>query len=189
MAARHDEKPTALTAARRREATKRGPQSIGRRSGLTPRIRQAIDHLVFGVEGEPGAIVRMQDAAESVGLTCRALRAAWNKPAVEAYYQRQVASLRNGERAASIRKMMQIRDDETAMKSPAGMKVALDASKALAFDTPNTTVNVNHGTVININGEQERAGYVIDLTPYDDEIAEPAPLPPARPAYVEIDDE
>jgi hypothetical protein len=177
MAVRHDAKPTALTAARRREASKRGLQSSGRGSGLTPRIKQAIEHLVFGVDGEPGAIVRMQDAAESVGLTCRALRAAMLKPAVEAHYNRQMAAMRNGERAASIRKMVAIRDDAGAMKTPAGMKVVLDASKALAFDTPASTISVNVGVGLTVGGE--KPGYVIDLSSFPAE--EHPTLPAAQP--------
>jgi hypothetical protein len=178
MPTRHDNDPKALLAARRREVAKSAGKTTGRGSGLTPRIRQALDHLVFGVDGNPGAIVRMQDAATSAGLTCRALRAAMLKPAVESYYNRQMAAMRNGERAASIRKMVEIRDDAAMAKSPAGRKQQLDAAKALAFDTPATTINVNNGTIVNIDGIHEKAGYVIDLTPPSHRLEQQPP--PAR---------
>lgn len=160
MATRHDADPQALIAARQREAVKPGRQKLaGRGSGLTPRVKQAIEFLVFG--DDSGETLRLDDAADKAGITGRTLRAALLKPAVDAFYSRQVAAYRNGERAASFRKIVEIRDDPLLGKSPAGMKVALDAAKTMAFDPPGQSqVNVQVNNNVTVT-----PGYVIDLSP------------------------
>ncbi|MFP5078616.1 hypothetical protein ACLE20_15025 [Rhizobium sp. YIM 134829] len=160
MAANHSTSPKALTAARRREAAKPGrDKMIGRGSGLTPRVRQAIDRLVFGDETDRTAVIRLGDAAASVGITSRALRAAMLKPAVDSYYQQQMVALRNGERAASIRTIAEIRDDPALKGNAAGATARLKAATALAFDPPGAPqVNVQLNTMTQVT-----PGYVIDL--------------------------
>lgn len=162
MATRHDYDPKALTAARRRELTKPGRvKTSGRGSGLTPRIKKAIEALVHGLEPDRALPVTIEQAAESAGITARALRTARLKPAVETYYQQQMAALRNGERPASLRTIAAIRDNQTLRKNAAGMKVVLDASKTLAFDPPGqSSINVSVG--VGVTGATP--GYVIDLS-------------------------
>lgn len=163
MAVRHDADPKALIAAKKRETSKRGRHKpSGRGSGLTPSVKEAIELLIFGKEGEPGAVLRLEDAAGAAGISGRALRAAMLKPAVEQFYQQQLAALRNGERAASIRTIAQIRDDAKLKETAAGQNVRLKAADTLAFDRPGTQIQVN--TQVNVNGQAVTPGYVIDLS-------------------------
>ncbi len=118
--------------------------------------------LVFGKDGEPTAIIRMKDAADAVGISSRALRAALLKPSVDAYYQQQVVALRNGERAASIRTIAEIRDDPAMKATAAGQTVRLKAADSLAFDRPGQQIINN--TQIN-NNLSVTPGYVLDLRP------------------------
>lgn len=162
MATRHDYDPKALTAARRRELTKPGRvKTSGRGSGLTPRIKKAIEALVHGLEPDRALPVTIEQAAESAGITSRALRTARLKPAVEAYYQQQMAALRNGLKPASLRVIEAIRDDPALKSNAAGAKVRLDAAKTLAFDPPGqSNINVNVGVGVGAT----TPGYVIDLS-------------------------
>ncbi|MGO7424922.1 hypothetical protein ACCT09_35240, partial [Rhizobium ruizarguesonis] len=90
-----------------------------------------------------------------------------------------LAALRNGERAASIRTIAQIRDDTALKATAAGQNVRLKAADTLAFDRPetqvnvqvNNTVNVTPGYVIRIGGSKGRSPPAIDATPVDDEVA------------------
>jgi hypothetical protein len=184
MAVRHDNSPTALVAAKAREASKRGRhKQSGRGSGLTPTVMTAIELLIFGKKDDPGAILKLEDAANAAGISGRALRAALLKPAVEHFYQKQLAALRNGERAASIRTIAQIRDDTALKATAAGQNVRLKAADTLAFDRPetqvnvqvNNTVNVTPGYVIRIGGSKGRSPPTIDATPVDDETASTIP--------------
>lgn len=168
MAVRHDNSPIALQAAKLREAAKPGRhKQTGRGSGLTPAVKTAIETLIFGKEGDPHSPVSQADAAAVAGISPRALKAAMLKPAAMQFYQQQLAALRNGERAASIRTIVQIRDDTTLKSTAAGQNVRLKAADTLAFDRP-SEITVNHNTQIN-NTLNVTPGYVIDLTPDDDE--------------------
>lgn len=160
MAARHDLSPTALTAARRRKLAQ--PKTSGRGSGLTPRVKKAVELFVFGFEDDKTASVSIASAAEASGLTDRALRAAWHKPAVQAYYQQQMAMLRNGEKPASIRTIAAIRDDTGLKSTAAGQRVRLDAAKAFVQDDLAAPATTN----IMINNTIETPGYVIDLSEF-----------------------
>ncbi len=190
MAARHDADPKALMAARRREAAKPGRQKTsGRGSGLTPKVRKAIEALVFDDSLAPAT--RLKEAAERIGIGVSSLRAAMLKPAVDAYYRQQLALYRNGERAQSLRTLAEIRDDPRLKGSAAGATAQIKAAERLAFDQTGQAVNVNVGVDVNV----ATPGYVIDLTEPDrpkviehrtDEIVVPAeevfefPPPPMR---------
>lgn len=156
MATRHDKSPTALATTRHRQAManrKRG-------TGVTPRIRKAVETLVFGFEGmPPSEAVTMTAAAKHVGLSPRAFRMAFTKPAVMALFQEQINLLRTGERVANIRAAIEIRDDPTLKQSPAGQKVRLNAAKQLDADlekrpdAPAVNINVRSpGIVIRLKG-------------------------------------
>ncbi|RVL05655.1 hypothetical protein [Sinorhizobium meliloti] len=163
MSARHDVDPKAMIAARRREATKPGREKkSGRGSGLTPRIKKAMELMVFGRPGDPRSNVSVDDAAAEVGLRPRAVREAMLKPAIMAYHQELVVAMRRGERATSFRVMAAIRDDATLRPTASGQKVQLEAAKALAYEPANHAIQVN--TQVNVNGQAVTPGYVIDLT-------------------------
>lgn len=191
MPTRHDYDPTALTAARRREAAKRSGKQTGRGSGLTPRVKLAIDLLVFGDESDLTAVMRLPDASARAQLTPRALRAAMLKPAVDAYYQRQMVALRNGERAASIRTIAAIRDDATLKGNAAGATARLKAAASLAFDPPgaaqvsvqvNTNTTVTPGYMIRLVRDNHIVEHDVDDLPISGGsgrlAAAPHPLPP-----------
>lgn len=163
MATRHDHDPKALTTARRRELSKPGrTKPSGRGSGLTPRVKRAIEILVHGLDEDRAAPVTLEAAAERAGITDRALRAARLKPAVETYFQQQMAAMRNGERPASIRAIAAIRDDTALKSNAAGARVRLEAAKTLAFDPPGQQVNVQVNNTVSVT-----PGYVLDLRPDD----------------------
>lgn len=167
MAIRHDYDPKALTAARQREAAKRdGKKLTGRGSGLTPRVRKAIEFLVHGFDEDRSLPVRLEDAANRAGISARAFRRARNLPAVDTYYQQEMTALRNGERPTSLRVIAGIRDDTALKATAAGNKVRLDAAKSLAFDQPGQQVNVNVGVGLSL----ETPGYVIRLNRKDTNI-------------------
>jgi hypothetical protein len=186
MAVRHDSSPNALSAARRREAKK--PMS-GRGSGLTPRIKKAIEAYAHGIDADGNLLDSQEDVAAAAGISARALRAALLKPAVMAYYRDQCVLFREMKRAPALRVIAEMLDDATLKASPAGQKVRLTAAERIAFDTPNTSVNVNVGVGVSVNGE--KAGYVIDLTPSRERTEQPAPqvieAEPA-PAWRELGD-
>jgi len=162
MAVRHDADPKALIAARKREAMKPGRGlSEGRGSGLTPRIRKAVEFLVFGRPDDRGTNVTVDEAAAEVGLRPRAVREALLKPAVVQYHQQMVTALRNGEKAASFRAIADIRDDAKLKDTAAGQKVRLDAARTLAYEPVGNQIQVN--TQVNVNGRTVTPGYVIDL--------------------------
>ncbi len=162
MAVRHDADPKALMAARRREAAKPGRQkSSGRGSGLTPKVRKAIEALVFDDSLAPAT--RLKEAAERIGIGVSSLRTAMLKPAVDAYYRQQLALYRNGERAQSLRTLAEIRDDPRLKGSAAGATAQIKAAERLAFDQPGQAVNVNVGVDVSVT----TPGYVIDLTEPD----------------------
>ena len=163
MAPRHDASPKALIAAREREAAKPGRNKMsGRGSGLTPRIRQAVELMVYGRPDDSRARVTLKEAAETVGMTERTLKAAVLKPAVMVYHQKIYEAMRTGEKPASVRVIAAIRDDPTLRSSAAGQKVQLDAAKSLAYEPLAHQVQVN--TQVNIDGRSVTPGYVIDLS-------------------------
>lgn len=169
MAVRHDYDPKALMAARKREAAKPGRQKLsGRGSGLTPRIKKAIELMVFGRDEDRRASVTAEEAAAQVGLKTRSLVEALRKPAVIRYHQEMYAALRAGEKPTSVRVIAAIRDDESLRSTAAGQKVQLDAAKALAYEPVGHEIQVN--TQVNVNGHVVTPGYVLDLTPDEFEV-------------------
>ncbi len=149
--------------ARQREAMKPGREKLsGRGSGLTPRIRQAVELMVYGRPDDSRARVTLKDAAETVGMTERTLKAAVLKPAVMAYHHKIYEAMRAGEKPASVRVIAAIRDDATLRGTAAGQKVQLDAAKALAYEPLSHAVQIN--TQVNIDGRSVTPGYVIDLS-------------------------
>lgn len=161
MATRIDTDPRALALARARRRPKKG-------TGLTRRVKAAIDALVFEGQGIEGAA-----AAGSIGT--RALRAALLKPHVLSYYREQIAALREGERAANIRTAVEIRDSALLRKSAAGMKVRLAAAAQLDADLIDNRGGINIGVNVGVN--VETPGYVIRLERKAD-----------RPQVIEHDD-
>lgn len=158
MAARHDASPDALIEARTREAAKPGrAKSVGRGSGLTRRVREAIDLLVFGTNLEPKN--RLEQAAESAGISARSLRAAMLKPSVDTYYKRQLHAYREGLKAVALNTVEDVMTDPKLMGNAAGAKVRVDAAKLALNENAGSGVNVHVNTQVNVT-----PGYVIDLT-------------------------
>jgi len=155
MAVRHDADPKALMAARAREAI-RPRRATG---GLTPRIRKAIELMVFG--HDDGKVITSGDeAARAVGLKSgRALREAMVKPAVEAFYRQQLVAKRNGLKAIGLGVIHDVMTNEDLRKTPAGNKTRVDAAKVVLVDPVGVQVN----TQVNVNGQTVTPGYVIDL--------------------------
>jgi hypothetical protein len=158
MATRHDGDPKALLAARRREAAKPGRQKVsGRGSGLTPRVRKAVEAIVYGVDG---AEISTQKAAAAVaGLSIEALRAALKKPAVLAHYRESVRMRQEMLKARSVDTIEGIMTDAKLMDTPAGAKVRLDAAKSVLQEPASSQTNIQ----VNVDGRQVTPGYVIRI--------------------------
>lgn len=158
MAVRHDADPKALIAARKREAAKPGrTKKAGRGSGLTPRVRQAIDFLIFG-DDNGRIFITDRDAADAAGLSVRSLRAALLKPTVEAYHRQQLVAKRNGLKALGLNTIEAVMTDPELKKTAAGAKVRVDAAKVVLVDPTGTQVNVQVNSSLAVT-----PGYVIDL--------------------------
>ncbi|TAX77537.1 hypothetical protein ELI00_15525 [Rhizobium ruizarguesonis] len=137
--------------------------------------------MVFGRPGEGAVNVTGRQAAAEVGLSWRTVREALEKPAVKAYFLQMYDTLRNAEKPASVRRMVDIRDDDNLKTTAAGRTVQLKAAQALAYEPTghqvhvntliNNTLNVTPGYVIRIGGSKGRSPPTIDANPIDDEIA------------------
>ncbi|WP_412063757.1 hypothetical protein [Rhizobium sp. SYY.PMSO] len=159
MAARHDADPKALLAARRREAAKPGRQKTsGRGSGVTPKVRRAIEAIVYGVDGAD--ISTMKEAAAAAGLSDKALRDAFKKPSVLAYYRDSVGTRQEMLKARSVDTIEGIMVDKKLMDTPAGAKVRLDAAKSVLHEPASSQTNIQ----VNVDGRHVTPGYVIDLS-------------------------
>jgi hypothetical protein len=129
MGNRHDNDPRALLKARQR-ALKGYVPGRQKGSGLTKRIRAAVEACVWGLPGHPiDELVSFEAAAAAAGLTARALRAAWKKPAVAAFYRDEYRAMREGQRPANIRALAAIRDDPGLKGSAAGARARVAAAK------------------------------------------------------------
>lgn len=181
MSTRHDVSPRALTAARRKSKPRSTMSKKG--LGLTPRVRQALEALVFGIDGLPAdKPVTLKLASESANLTPRALREALRKPAVLAFYREQVNLLRAGEHAANLRTAIEIRDDKQLTDSAAGQRVRLLAAQQidLPMEDRSQSNSVSVGVAVNVTTPgyvidtrgASRGDQAIDVTPLDDTFSE-----------------
>lgn len=157
MATRHDASPDALIAARQREALKPGRQKpSGRGSGLTPKVRKAIEILISADDLNPKNM--NDDAAERAGISGRALKAALQKPSVRRFMNEQIEIYREGLKAVAVRTIGDVMTDPMLKTSAAGARVRLDAAKTALIDHPGSAANLHVNTQINVT-----PGYVIDL--------------------------
>ncbi|PZO80533.1 MAG: hypothetical protein DI629_07275 [Mesorhizobium amorphae] len=154
-------------------ATKPSKKAIG----LTPRVKQAIEALVWGFDGMcPDTVITMEVAAKHANISPRSLRAAWQKPSVQAFHQQQVRALRTGQGAQNVRTLMEIRDDPSLKGNAAGARARVAAVTALETDPDaRNGVEVNVNTSVNV--AMETAGYVIRLP------AREAPHAPEREPF------
>lgn len=121
---------------------------------VTPRIRQAIEHMVH--DGMDRRI-----AAETVGLTDHGLRTAMHKPHVLAYLNEQMEVLRTAARPRALRKMVDLLDAKTE-------RIQFESAKYLdGMDRPSHAVGATQVNVqVTTNTKVETPGYVIDLSEY-----------------------
>ncbi|MGY5803380.1 hypothetical protein ACXHMN_18785 [Rhizobium sp. LEGMi12c] len=145
-------------AARRREAAKPGRQKMsGRGSGLTPKVRKAIEAIVYGIDGAD--VSTMKAAAVAAGLSDKALRDAFKKPSVLAHFRGAVQTRQEMLKARSVDTLEGIMTDKKLMETPAGAKVRLDAAKSVLQEPASSQMNIQ----VNV-GQQVTPGYVIDLS-------------------------
>lgn len=157
MAARHDASPDALITARQREAMKPGRQKpSGRGSGLTPKVRKAIEILISADDLNPKNM--NDDAAERAGISGRALKAALQKPSVRRFMNEQIEIYREGLKAVAVRTIGDVMTHPMLKTSAAGARVRLDAAKTALIDNHGSSTNLHVNTQINV-----APGYVIDL--------------------------
>lgn len=175
MAARHDVSPNALIAARQREAAKPGRQKpSGRGSGLTPKVRKAIEILISADDLNPKNM--NDDAAERAGISGRALKAALQKPSVRRFMNEQIEIYLEGLKAVAVRTIGDVMTDPMLKTTAAGARVRLDAAKTALSDNPGSNVNVHVNTQVNIT-----PGYAIDLTEDKSDPATPIIVENTRP--------
>jgi hypothetical protein len=157
MAARHDTSPDALIAARQREAAKPGRQKpSGRGSGLTPKVRKAIEILISADDLNPKNM--NDDAAERAGISGRALKAALQKPSVRRFMNEQIEIYREGLKAVAVRTIGEIMTDPLLKTTASGARVRLEAAKTSLEEKSGSATNLHVNTQINVT-----PGYVIDL--------------------------
>ncbi len=158
MAARHDASPDALIAARQREAAKPGRQKpSGRGSGLTPKVRRAIEILI---SADDLNLKNMNDdAAERAGISGRALKAALQKPSVRRFMNEQIEIYREGLKAVAVRTIGDVMTDPMLKTTATGARVRLDAAKTVLIDNAGAPINLHVNTQVNVT-----PGYAIDLT-------------------------
>jgi hypothetical protein len=156
MAVRHDYSPTALVKARNKQPVK----ASGKGAGLTPRVRLALETMVFGIDGDITSTINQKTACAKAGITTRAFRAALLKPAVMSHYRELTQLLREGERAANLHTAIQIRDSDDLKKTAAGQKIRLAAAAQLDADL----IDNRGGVTVNVGLNVELPGYVIDLS-------------------------
>lgn len=128
MAARHEASPDALIAARQREAVKpRRQKPSGRGSGLTPKVRKAIEILVSA--DDLNSKNMNDDAAERAGISGRALNAALQKPSVRRFMNEQIEIYREGLKAVAVRTIGDVidlrRDKDSAVRRDGRDRAAL----------------------------------------------------------------
>lgn len=150
----HSASPKALARANRKAARPtRGDK------GLTPRVKAAIDALIY--DG-----CNLTQASAKARLTDRAFRDALRKPEVLAYYKAEYAAYRDAARAGNVRAVLRIRDNEDLAETAAGANAVINAAHYLDGPRdPAPGVNVNIG--VNVN--QTAPGYQIDATRFDPE--------------------
>ena len=106
---------------------------------ITPRVKDAIDAMV-----ERG--IDMQQAAAETGLTTRAIRLAFDRPHVLAYYRAQCQVLRTAHRARNIHRLAEIRDADNNMPAVNAIK----ALEQLADTQTERTTHASPGVTIRI---------------------------------------
>lgn len=159
MAVRHDYDPKAMMVAKQREAAKPGrAKPAGRGSGLTPKIRRAIELMVFGDE-HGKRYPSDREAAAAANVTLRTLREAMRKPAVEAHYNAQMVAKRHGLKAIGLGVIEDVMTNDDLRKTAAGNKVRTDAAKVVLVDAADAQVNIQINNSVKVT-----PGYVIDLS-------------------------
>jgi hypothetical protein len=149
MAARHEASPDALIAARQREAVKpRRQKPSGRGSGLTPKVRKAIEILVSADDLNPKNM--NDDAAERAGISGRALKAAFQKPSVRRFMNKQVEIYREGLKAVAVRTIGDVMTDLMLKTTAAGARVRVDAAKTALAENPGSNINLHVNMQVNI---------------------------------------
>lgn len=159
MAARHDESPRALVHSKRRDVKRKR-----RGTGLTRKVEKALEELVWNDK-----ITTLKAAAEAAGMTDRALRMALRKGPVIAHYRAELALLRDGEKAANLKALAGIRDDNELKETAAGQTARIKAIQALEGPQEGQRHMSFNMQVNAYGGRPITPGYIIDLTKYDDE--------------------
>jgi hypothetical protein len=116
---------------------------------VTGKIRVAIEAMVW--DGLPRA-----QAAEKAGISEHGLYKAFRKPPVKAFYLKELEVLRSSERARSLFRMVELREqDDNKM-------VAFNAAKELAGSAEDQRAGAQAqslpGLVVQINVTQQRIG-------------------------------
>jgi hypothetical protein len=135
---------------------------------VTGRLRKAVDLMVWQA-------ARRADAALAAGMTDHSLRAAFRRPHVMAYFNRELEVLRAGERPRNIARLCEIRDAADNMPAVNAIKV-LEQLDAEAISRPSAN-SPTPGVVINVISASPSPP-VIDAMPF-------APSAPPQPAKLE----
>ena len=148
--------PMTLPSSRGVRLPKRGrpPKRQKKRlTGLSRRVRAAIDLMIFG--GADGVPMTRPRAAKAVGFSDTTLREALRNPLVVAHYNQVVGSLKNSEKARALHAIINLRDGAESEQ------VQFRAARFILEDGQRAQNGVNVG--LNIT-----PGYVIDLGHVDE---------------------
>jgi hypothetical protein len=106
---------------------------------ITPRVKAAIEAMVNnGLE--------LDAAAREAGITTRALRLAFEKPHITAFYRSQLLVLRASRSAKNFHRLCEIADDENNMPAVNAIKVL----EQLSDEQTNKPTQASPGITINI---------------------------------------
>jgi hypothetical protein len=134
-----------------------GPERPGRIDYPTPRVKQAIELMVW--QGMP-----FNQAAKEARLTVRAMRLALEKPNVLRYLRNQKQIFREAANGKNIVRLCQIRDAADNMPAVNAIKVL----EQLDDEQTNTKQTTSPGITINIVSAVEQSGALVDAAPATD---------------------
>ena len=145
---------------------------IKREKAVISEVGEPVIALVSPDVGEPLTLI---EAADLLRIRRRNARELHGLPIFQKHYNAALEAYRNGERAASLRTMVEVRD-APGLDKAADRKVRLTAAAMIMGEAGNSAANV---TIHNTIGVQQVAGMVIDLRD-DDEIEAGIPLAGGR---------
>lgn len=149
------------------------PDLLARIKREKPVLNEAGEPVLALMSPDVGEPLTLIEAADLLRIRRRNARELFGLPIFRSAYNDALERYRNGERAASLRTMVEVRD-APGLDKAADRKVRLTAALAIMGEAGNSGTNVN--ITNHVAGVQTVAGMVIDLRDDDDEIEAGMPI-------------